>query len=549
MVEYLLSQNKRVCIVDPKGDWHGIKVGADGQQPGFPVVALGHFKDPRATDVQIHAQAGKAAAELITSGNRPALIGFRGWMPSQMTRFWIDFASTLFNSNAGELYLVIDEVHNFAAKGKILDPLAGQCLHWTNRLMSEGRGNGIVALIASQRPQKVHNDTLTCCETLVTMRAVHQSDRQATADWIDGCGDGKSGREILNTLAGLDRGEAWVWSPASSYGPGRVRFPKFVTLDSFAPPQVQLKVMEKGWATVDLDQIRGKMAEIEAQAVATDPKALKARIRELETALAQAQVRQPEAAEPREVKCPVFSEADAKALAGIDQGLQLLKSSVIGEIEGMRSVVEARLEGATVQLQALRDGILRSLPGNQHGNIQSIPKDLTRPLKLPSSEWGLNAAELTFLSVLASVPGALSRDQLAIFSGYAATSRHVDNVLGSLRSQGYVTGGGQGIVITQAGHDRIKATGGSIHHLIGVELVDHWLSKLPEAEKRMLTFLMKLWPETRTRDQVAVGTCYEPTSRHVDNSLGHLRSLCLIRGGKHAIGAEDAFMLRTGATK
>ena len=44
------------------------------------------------------------------------MIGMRGWTQGAMTRFWIDFAQTLFAQNAGELYLVGDEFHNFAPK-------------------------------------------------------------------------------------------------------------------------------------------------------------------------------------------------------------------------------------------------------------------------------------------------------------------------------------------------------------------------------------------------------------------------------------------------
>jgi len=59
------------------------------------------------------------------------------------------------------------------AQGKVLDVDAGKMLHWSNRLASEGRGKGIALLAASQRPQKVHKDFLTSCETLIAMRVIH----------------------------------------------------------------------------------------------------------------------------------------------------------------------------------------------------------------------------------------------------------------------------------------------------------------------------------------------------------------------------------------
>src|SRR5262245_22516412 len=104
VVEYLLRQKKRVCVIDPKGDWWGLK--SAGTSEGFPVIAFGDFKNPEAQDVPINVQSGRHIAELITSGNRPCLIGFRGWPTAQMVRFWIDFAEKLFSDNTGELYVV-----------------------------------------------------------------------------------------------------------------------------------------------------------------------------------------------------------------------------------------------------------------------------------------------------------------------------------------------------------------------------------------------------------------------------------------------------------
>jgi len=69
-------------------------------------------------------------------------IDLGGWMPGDRTRFFIDFASTLFRQTRGARWLVIDEVHNFAPQGKVMDPDAGKMLHWANRIITEGRGKG-----------------------------------------------------------------------------------------------------------------------------------------------------------------------------------------------------------------------------------------------------------------------------------------------------------------------------------------------------------------------------------------------------------------------
>jgi uncharacterized protein len=322
LVEYLFSAKKRICIIDPKGDWWGIKADSSGRKAGLPFVLFGDFKNAAARDVPVNDRSGKHIAELVAGGNRPCVIGMRGWTQGGMTRFWIDFASTLFSKNTGELYLVGDEFHNFAPKqwkGQAdRDNPVGVGLHWANRLLSEGRGLGLVCLLASQRPQKVHNDTLTSCETLLAMRVVHAADRAAIKAWIDGNGDPAVGAEVINSLAQLERGEAWVWSPEIGFGPKRVKFPMFSTFDSFAPPQLQKRVNKKGWAGVDLSEVQSKLEQEIKEAEANDPKLLRARIADLErksTAKAS-----PAAIDPRAIEIAFnngFVEGSRKIAEGV----------------------------------------------------------------------------------------------------------------------------------------------------------------------------------------------------------------------------------------
>lgn len=280
-VEQLLDAEERVCIIDPKGDWWGLKSSKSGKQAGYPVVIFGGDH----ADVPLNAHAGNHVAELVATGNRPCIIDLGGWMVGDRTKFFIDFASTLFRQSRGRLILVIDEVHNFAPQGKVLDPAAGKMLHWANRLASEGRGKGLTILSASQRPQKVHKDFLTCAETLVAMRVIHNLDRGAIKDWIDGCDDPSRGKEVLSTLAQLERGEAWVWSPEVKFGPSRLKFPMFRTYDSFSP-QAHAAAKLKGWAEVDLEEVKSKLASVVEEAKANDPGELKRQIAELKRQLA-----------------------------------------------------------------------------------------------------------------------------------------------------------------------------------------------------------------------------------------------------------------------
>lgn len=349
VVEHLLSHRKRVCIIDPKGDWWGIKSSADGKGPGFPVVAFGDFKSEEdISDVPINEESGKDLAELVTDGNRPAVIGMRGWYTAHMLKFFIDFAKGVFHGNRGEFYLFIDEVQNFAPKGstRTIEGQGGLALHWTNRLLAEGRGLGINIWIGSQRPQKVHNDTLDGCETLVAMRSVHPAARGALNEWMKGAADKEKSAAVIDALGSMKRGDAIIWSPEIEFGPEAVTFPMFTTFDSFAPPQLQKKVHRKGWASVDLDVVKAKLARIVEEKELNDPAKLHQRIHELERSLHQMEGRvgpgetvEVEKVVTREI--PVFKPGEFESIEDMESRLFELVGEFWKKLEAFQATMNS----------------------------------------------------------------------------------------------------------------------------------------------------------------------------------------------------------------
>lgn len=490
LVEWLLDHGKRVVITDPKGDWWGLKVGVDGKSPGYPVVLFGDFKNPDATDIPINVTSGKHVGELVATGNRPCVIGFRGWPQGSMTRFWIDFASTLFNSNSGELYLVGDEFHNFAPKGKILDPDAGKCLHWSNRVLSEGRGIGIVCLIASQRPQKVHNDTLTSCESLVAMRVIHKADRQAVKDWIDGCGDGTSGAEILADLAQMKRGMGWTWSPEIGFGPQRVEYPKFRTFDSFAPPQLQIKVTKRGWAETDIEAVKVKLAKEIEQAKANDPAELKRQIAELKQQIAKG------ATAPR-----------AQAPAG-DRERAAIRRDALKPIRSVLRPLHAAIKYAEDATILARDAAqtatsiktqfeaLLNEPAMVPTNPTTAPVQAPRPVLAPHVEGvdGPSRMERKMLIALAQHPDGLSKGQLLIHADYAS-SGPTSSAFTNMQRQGWIRSEGGLVQITDNG---LHALGDFEPLPVGSALREYLIesdrSRLSTMERKMLRVVCAHYP-------------------------------------------------------
>lgn len=527
IAEHLLDNKRRVAIVDPKGDWWGLKSSADGKSAGYPVITFGDFKEPRATDVPINDRSGKHVAELIATGNRPCVLGFRGWMPAQLVRFWLDFAPALFNANEGELYVIIDEVHNFAPKGKIFDPDAGKCLHWTNRIMSEGRGLGLTFFIASQRPQKVHNDTLDNCETLIAMRVAHPAAREALKDWIDGNGDPARGKEVLATLAQLKRGEAWVWSPESGFGPERVQFPMFSTFDSFAPPQLQKKVSQAGWSEVNLDQVREKLATVIAEAKANDPKELKAEISRLKQELVK---KQPNVTNVSSVPDPKTIERAVRAATEpILQKLTLARLKAIRAAESAKRMcgLASDLHVAIAEIAEIDIPKAAPTPMPAPVRIQTPTIRATPARTNGSADASLSNSQLKVLSRLVELlectgQSSVKKEQLAAWSEYSPTSGGYNNLLGSLRSAGYIDYPQPGMVhITDAG--RAIAQPENIP-VSSDEMRERAKRVLNGSEAKLIDILHRS-RETWSKEQLGQESGFSHTSGGFNNYLGHMRTL------------------------
>lgn len=562
VVEHLLAKRKRVCIIDPKGDWWGLKVGADGTSAGFPVVLFGDFKNEAARDVPVNDHSGGQIAELVAAGNRPCVVGMRGWTQGAMTRFWIAFAATLFARNAGEFYLVGDEFHNFAPKQwkgmQDKENPAAVGLHWANRLLAEGRGLGLVCLIASQRPQKVHNDTLTSCETLVAMRVIHKADRDAVEDWIKGAGDPTLGKEVLNSLAGMQRGAAYVWSPEAQFGPQRLVFPLFTTFDSFAPPQLQKKVSEQGWASVDLTEVQTKLAAVIEQAKANDPKELQRQLAELRKQLTQAQTNLPRAVaqaatrtETKTVEVSVIKPAELKRveaaltkLAGLTERIeQVLSATQVNLAAQFDKLIGAKDEAvqACAELRATLARATQPTPpmpalSPAPARLQPRPPAPTRRTATIVPPAGTGADQLpprmqAILNTLAELEalGLATPDKrnVAVFAGRGSKSSSYDNDLSHLHNaRGLIWYPRQGcLALTEAGRARAHAAG-AIRTLTDLHYA--WFAKLEPRKVKLLQVLIPLYPGAIGKDELALAAERGGSSSSYDNDLSSLRSVGLI---------------------
>lgn len=534
IVENLLNLGRRVGVVDPTSAWWGLRSSKSGKGPGFPILVLGGDHG----DLPLPALGGAAVARLLVEGVN-LVADTSALTVGERTRWFIDFAGTLSRLNRTPLHLVIDEAHVFAPQGKVPDPDTGRMLHAANTLASGGRSRGIRLIMITQRPQKLHKDALTSADTLIAMRVLAPHDRLAVEEWIKGCGDMAAGKEVLNTLASLQRGEGWAWYPEGAFLK-RMKFPDIETFDSSATPIDGHAIAKpKTAAEIDLRDIKIALADAVKEAEANDPKLLRARIAELE----------------RKAQAPVKPAMDAQALdraksEGYRAGLDAV-AQVTGRLETLSEAIREGIDGFISDLHRLRvarDGHKAAQRPLQEGRDQSpppgeaAPKRPIRPIhgQNPGSQEIGNSGKRRMLIALAQNASGLSYRKLALLTGISQSGGTWRTYLGELRAKGWAVGSRDNVHITAPG---LHALGPYTPLPTGSALIEYWRQRLGNSGKRKIfDCAVEAYPQALTYEQVSEKTEIAIAGGTWRTYLGELRGLELIAGGRGEIrAAEELF--------
>lgn len=529
LVEQLLDSKRQVCVLDPTGAWWGLRLGRDGKSKGFDVVILGGERG----DLPLSPASGEAVARLVTEQRASVVIDTSNLTVGEYTRWFIAFAGTLYSTIRSPLNLVIDEAHNFAPQGKVPDPDTGRMLHAANRIASGGRSRGIALMMITQRPAKLHKDSLTCADTLIAMRVFAPQDRAAIKDWIDGAADAKRGSEVLASLAGMGRGEGWVWYPEGGHLE-RGKFPAIRTFDSSATPDGS-QCQAPAVTAIDLTQVREALDVAIREAEANDPKALKRRIAELEQ-----QIRQ-QRPDERSIKLAVDAAIERRdehwrrvvatqhgRLLSVQQNLREIMAAAraaaetaetnaselhAAEIVGTNQVtfVSRGAKHAGAQPPATNHGLICVAAGTveapQGGTGSAAPRPsrgVMGPTAAGNAGGNLPALERALLTALAQHPAGLTKAQAVIYAGYSPNG-HVSSAWAKFAASGWTQRTADGVKITA---DGLAALGDFDPLPRGAALRDMWLLKLDRHEAALLRVMFELYPSDATKGEIVAKAGY-----------------------------------------
>lgn len=537
LAEEMLDARQQVVAIDPTGGWWGLRSSADGRSPGYPIVVFGGEHG----DLPLEESAGETIARAVVENGFSAVLDLSLFRKGQSIRFMIGFLEALYRLNRMPLHLFVDEADAFAPQGRQGFGDENRLLGAMEDIVRRGGIRGIGCTLITQRPAVINKNVLTQCENLFTLRLVHPKDISAIHEWVNVHADPDTATGMIKSLPSLAVGTAWLWSPGwlNSFQKFEVRRRR--TFDSSATPKPGEKKREaKKLAAIDIAKLGEEIQRTAERAKADDPKALRARIAQLEKELAK----RAEAPDKSAIEAAVAAAVKA-ALRDAQAALrQCWKHNSVGMIDAMSAAVggifgpdasggfnppaqrSAQAKPATAQgvpsrsSKSASDYALKYQQSGEAGSLPRMPRE--------------------FLTALAQHSDGMAKGQLLTFTGYAS-SGSTSRCFADLVEQGLIESVGPSLVrITAEGRKKL----GRVEPLPkGAELrrlrLEH--PTLGVMERAVLSCLFDHYPESIGKGQILEATGYASSG----STSRAFAKLCRLGwaapSGRGALKASDVF--------
>lgn len=210
--EELLRVGQPFTVLDTVGVHLGLRAKKDGSPSGLPVVIFGGKRG----DLPInHEEIGFGArlAELTLSSNIPIVIDLSKTPLSYRFRIVAEFASTLMENDSEDVrHIIVEETPEFIPQ-ELQHKGQDACKAHMLRLVTLGRNNGYTVTLVGQRWATIDKTALAMIENFVIMRTIVKDDRKRLKEVFDEVAPDTDLSECFSTMAKLEDGEAWFFSP------------------------------------------------------------------------------------------------------------------------------------------------------------------------------------------------------------------------------------------------------------------------------------------------------------------------------------------------
>lgn len=570
LVEQLLDAQLQVVIVDPKGDWWGLRSSADGKRPGYPILIAGGEH----ADVPLEVSGGEVLARFVVDQRVSLLLDLSGFRKREVATFMAMFLETLYRLKAKREYqtpvmLVLDEADAIAPQ----HPQDGEqrMLGAAEDIVRRGGQRGIGCTLISQRSAVLNKNVLTQAQILVALRTMSPQDLAALDAWVKVHGSPEERGVLFASLPSLPVGDAWVWSPGWPTVSGifqRIHVDAITTFDSGRTPKVGERLAPpKTVAEVDLGELKTLLAGTIVKARADDPKVLRAKITELERAhhaarnewtvkLAAAELAAKTVPEPDRTEVPVLTVQDRELLVTLRDELHELSAEQLA----LASRLDQILSKLNEQITPDHGAVLTVSPPQAKQpvpRIAAVPRDHRRPPPMSpaprpervavADDDSLTVPQMRILEALDRLlvvryPNPL-KSQVAVLAGQSPRSSGFENNLSRLSTRGYVERlADKRLSILDAGRELLPAHAPAT--LTRDDLHQAWFGvlKSPKLEW-MMRVLIEMYPATVSKDTLATMTSQSVTSSGFENNLSALSTWGLLARlpNKEVVATEGLF--------
>lgn len=522
-VEQMREADAQVIVLDPTGAWSGLRSSAEGKGKGINIIIMGGNHG----DVPLEPSAGQIIADWIVDSGHSAVLDFSMFnSKAEEIRFVTAFMERLYRRKAASehktaLHIVIDEADNFAPQR----PMPGEqaMLGSIITAVRRGRSRGLGITMITQRPAALSKEVLTQADLLIALRVVGKQDHDALSAWTNLHGTAEELKQFKEGLASLPVGEAFFWSPGWLQTFKRGKVLKCKTYDSSATPEPGKARMAPKLSDVDLTELSDEIRASMEKARENDPKELKREITRLHQELAKAQKEKPSPApEVKEVPVPIREEYNA--LLVLMNQFREASAAIFEKADKVLSQDDAKWSRP-------QDQLTRTPAVSKAPTPAPAPKASPAPTSMANGT--ISSAELRVLKSLYWLKDEERTPvKVAFFANYTVNG-HFNNVMGGLRSKGYV----QAWSITNEG---IHMLPGDIEGKPTGPQLREWLRlKLSVGENRILDTLIKARGERVAVEILAQQSDYT-VNGHFNNCLGKLRTLQIAEGGAREGGVKAA---------
>lgn len=526
IAEQMLDIGSQVIVIDPIGNWYGLRVGADGKSKGKEIFIIGGDHG----DVPVVPEAGARIAKLLVDKAISAVLDISSFRLNERKRFCADFGEELLHLKKKSR----TPVHVFIEEAQLIIPQRvgpdeARMVGAFEQIVRLGRNYGIGCTLITQRPQSVNKEVLSQVECLCVLQVTGPHERKALEDWVQEVG---ADRTLVGELPSLAQGEGYIWSPAWLRIFERVHFSKKETFDASATPVVGQEKKAAQLSVIDVEKLKLDMIDVVKKAENDDPRTLHKRIFELEKQLKNRPEIQITGTEYIPLEKPLLKMQDFKKILSAVHRFEKAapRFETLAKVLNLAlqefNTIGKKLDNTTSEKPFVLDKKRFNAP-----SVQIAKKTATKPVVYSDGK-PLRLGAMKMLAWLAGA-GTLSKQRLATLSGFSASGGTFNTYISELKRNGWIIGNDD-LSITDEGSEQTEPE--AIPS--GEELLNLWKSKFREGAAKILQFVFEKVETNKT--EVGSATGFEPSGGTFNTYISELRrnGLICVDGDQISISQE-----------